>query len=169
MNAKCTPAYFTAENAADWKDLDRAYIAVRETFYGGPAPGDVDDYVYKTPEEANAAAEGAYSWLTDREKQNTHCYAGMITRAISATTCATPGLMMTLSTGAHTAAVIPSPGPMTATPGKNEPWAESPTKRASALFFYAKTLSATSRSSCAGSTPFCRAISSTSARGSRST
>ena len=75
---------FTYENALDWANLDRVYIAVIERFSHPDHKTLINEDIegpFRTVEEANAAAESAFNGhSTPREQACTHTYAALVRR-----------------------------------------------------------------------------------------
>lgn len=75
---------FTYEKALEWADLDHVYVAVIEQFSHPDHKTLINEDMvgpFRTAEEANAAAESAFSGhLTQREQALTHTYAALVRR-----------------------------------------------------------------------------------------
>ena len=75
---------FTYEKALEWADLNCVYVAVIERFSNSDHKTLVSDDIegpFRTAEEANSAAESAFSGhLTPREQALTHTYAALVRR-----------------------------------------------------------------------------------------
>lgn len=78
-----TNNWYTYDNAREWADLDRVYIAVIERFSRPDRKTliDMDIEVYRMPEEANDAARWHFtSHLTKHELAKVRTYAGLVRR-----------------------------------------------------------------------------------------